>query len=191
MNIPNVLSGIRIALVPVFVYLYTSGRVAGAMAVLLAAGLTDVLDGAIARRFHMVTELGKALDPVADKLIQAAMMLCAVRRFPLVWLLFGLHLLREGILAFVGLYVIKSTGSVYSANWYGKLCTAVIYPVMISILAFPQLPEQIGRFGVLLCSALVLMCLVMYLSDYAAILKCYNKKPLSERADRGEDHTEI
>ena len=66
---------------------------------MLLCALTDVLDGYIARRFNMVTELGKALDPVADKLIQAAMMLCAAARTPLVWLLLAAHVLRETLMA--------------------------------------------------------------------------------------------
>ena len=176
MSIPNILSGIRIILVPVFVWQYAEGNVPQAMAVLLLAGLTDIMDGAIARRFNMATELGKALDPVADKLIQAAMMLCAVSTYPLMWLLFGLHLLRECTLAAVGLYVIRTTGTVYSANWYGKVCTAVIYAVMIGVLAYPQLPERYVTFGVLLCSALVVMCLVMYLSSYIDILERYRRE---------------
>ena len=82
MNIPNALSILRILLTPLFAALYLRGQTGAAVAVLLLCALTDVLDGYIARRFDMVTELGKALDPVADKLIQAAMMLCAAARTP-------------------------------------------------------------------------------------------------------------
>ena len=91
MSIPNIISLLRICLVPVFTALYLQGRVMQAMAVLLLCAASDVLDGAIARRFNMVTELGKVLDPVADKLIQAAMMLCAASVTPSVWLLLGMH----------------------------------------------------------------------------------------------------
>ncbi len=161
MNLPNMISLFRICLVPVFAALYTSGRVLQAMAVLLISAAADVLDGAIARRYNMVTELGKILDPVADKLIQATMMLCAASGTPSVWLMLGLHVLRELTLGFMGLHVLRVTGRVCGARWYGKLCTAVIYAVMISVLAFPEQSHVTADAGVLLCAVLVGLCLRM------------------------------
>ena len=125
----------------------------------------------IARRFDMVTELGKALDPVADKLIQAAMMLCAAARTPLVWLLLAAHILRETLMAAAGLYMLRVLGQVYGAQWYGKVCTALIYAVMIALLLFPDMPEPLAAGGVFTCVFMVLMCLVMYLADYARVLR--------------------
>ena len=95
MNIPNMISLVRILLTPVFAVLYVRGALYQAMGVLLLCAVSDVLDGAIARRFNMVTDLGKALDPAADKLIQIAMMLCAATRTKAAWLLLALHLIRE------------------------------------------------------------------------------------------------
>ena len=138
---------------------------------MLLCALTDVLDGYIARRFDMVTELGKALDPVADKLIQAAMMLCAAARTPLVWLLLAAHILRETLMAAAGLYMLRVLGQVYGAQWYGKVCTALIYAVMIALLLFPDMPEPLAAGGVFTCVFMVLMCLVMYLADYARVLR--------------------
>ena len=99
MNIPNMISIVRILLTPVFAVLYVRGALWQAMGVLLLCAVSDVLDGAIARRFNMVTDLGKALDPAADKLIQIAMMLCAATRTKAAWLLLALHLIRELSLA--------------------------------------------------------------------------------------------
>ena len=75
-----------------------------------------------------MTDLGKALDPAADKLIQIAMMLCAATRTKAAWLLIGLHIVRELSLAALGARVLQCTGKVYSARWYGKLCTAAGSP---------------------------------------------------------------
>lgn len=170
-NIPNALSILRILLTPLFAALYLRGQTGAAVAVLLLCALTDVLDGYIARRFDMVTELGKALDPVADKLIQAAMMLCAAARTPLVWLLLAAHILRETLMAAAGLYMLRVLGQVYGAQWYGKVCTALIYAVMIALLLFPDMPEPLAAGGVFTCVFMVLMCLVMYLADYARVLR--------------------
>ena len=82
-SIPNILSLVRILLIPFFLwaflwkrsYLLSSG-------LLIFSGLTDLCDGYIARRFNMVTELGKVLDPVADKLTQLAILFCLSLRYP-------------------------------------------------------------------------------------------------------------
>ena len=176
MSIPNMISIGRIFLVPVFALLYTQGRVLAAMGVLLLSATSDVLDGAIARRFHMETELGRALDPIADKLIQAAMMLCALWRTPSVWLLLGLHILRELSLGIMSLYVLRLTGHVYSAKWYGKVCTACVYTVMIGALAFPQIPERIIDLGVMVCSLLMAFCLVAYMLSFQKILRQHGER---------------
>lgn len=175
MNIPNMLSLIRIGLVPVFMGLYTHGRVLQAMAVLLLSAATDVLDGAIARRCNMVTDLGKVLDPVADKLIQAAQSIIAAW-IPSAWLLLGLHVLREGCLALVGLHVLHVTGRVYGAKWYGKACTVVLYTVMICLLAFPQLPPHTAATAIMLCAALMGLCLCLYLLRFMRILRTYGQE---------------
>ena len=78
-TIPNLLSFIRILLIPVFAYLYYNDMKIEAVAVLAASGLSDMFDGKIARRFNQVTDVGKALDPIADKLTQATMMYCLTK----------------------------------------------------------------------------------------------------------------
>lgn len=171
MNIPNIISCIRIMLVPLFVYFYISGSIGMAAVVLIGCALSDVLDGMIARRFNMVTDLGKILDPVADKLIQAAMMLCLALKMPQLWLLLGLHVFRELVLSAMGLYVMRVTGLVCSARWYGKLCTAVIYGSMLILLAVPGVPEKLAAALVFICAGLIVMCLFLYFSAYLRLLR--------------------
>ena len=170
MSIPNIISIGRIFLVPLFALMYSRGNLLGAMGVLLLSAASDVLDGAIARHCNMETELGRALDPVADKLIQAAMMLCALDRTPSMWLLLGLHMLRELSLGAMGIYVLRVTGHVYGSKWYGKLCTLCIYIVMICALAFPQLPVHFIDAGVMACCVLIAFCLCAYMLNFQRIL---------------------
>lgn len=171
MNLPNFISLLRIFLVPVFASLYLHGHVLAAVGVLLLCGVSDVLDGAIARRYGLVTDLGKALDPVADKLIQAAMMLCAAVKAPCVLLLLSLHVLRELSLAALGLYVVRATGRVSSARWYGKLCTFAIYVFLVALLALPSPSPAFAASGVAVCSALILLCLLLYAMAYFRALR--------------------
>jgi len=176
MNIPNSISLFRIALIPVFTALYLKGHTAAAMGVLLLSGASDILDGAIARRYNMVTDLGKILDPLADKLIQTAMMLCAMTVNGAVLWLLVLHLARELILSLMAFQVLRVTGEVHSARWYGKLCTAAIYAAMILILAFPNLDKRYGEAAVFVCFVLVAYCLFMYAGNYIAMLKSKRSK---------------
>lgn len=192
MNVPNLISLSRICMTPLFAALYLRGDIRGALGVLGLCAVSDVLDGALARRWGAVTELGKALDPVADKLIQGAMMLCAAARFPEVWLLLAAHLLRELSLGLLGLRVLRVTGRVYGARWYGKLCTAVIYLVMTAALALPQASRALIGGGVLLCAALVLLCLGLYMRDYLRALRRPGGEeappsPLGGRKELGKD----
>lgn len=184
MNIPNAISLFRIALVPVFMAAYSAGELYWTLAVLLLCGASDILDGAIARRFNMVTQLGKVLDPVADKLIQAAMMLCAAGKLPQMWLLLTLHVLRELSLAALGLYVKRRTAQVHSARWYGKMCTAFIYVLMLSLLLFPAMPRLLADIGIAFCAALMAFCMVMYTLDFIAILREFEKKREDGNTDR-------
>lgn len=156
---------------PVFALLYLRGHTAAAVVVLCLAAASDAVDGALARRLNAVTELGKALDPIADKLMQASMMLCAAASAPAVWLLLAVHAVRELSLGAMGLYVLRVTGRVYSARWYGKLCTTVIYLVLGAALVFPSLPERVISGGALLCAALAALCLALYMAAYLRILR--------------------
>lgn len=95
--------------------------------VLILSGLTDLADGYIARRFNMTSDLGKALDPVADKLTQAAMMLCLLTRFRLMLIPLSIIVIKELVTGVFSLVVIKKTGRVMSADWHGKLTTLLLY----------------------------------------------------------------
>ena len=84
-TIPNILSFFRLCLIPVIIWLYTVEKNdAAAGAVLILSGATDVADGFIARHFHMISDLGKVLDPIADKLTQAAMLFSLCTRLSLI-----------------------------------------------------------------------------------------------------------
>ena len=107
-TIPNILSIFRMVLIPVFVWTYCGLKNDLATAlVLLLSGISDTADGIIARRFNMITTLGKAIDPVADKLTQIAMLLCLLTRFPSLIILFALLLIKEITGGVMSLLILK------------------------------------------------------------------------------------
>ena len=93
----------------------------------MLSGLTDLADGYIARRFHRISNLGKILDPVADKLTQAAMLICLFTRFPHMLLLIVIMAGKELYMAVSGCLVIRKTGKVHGADWHGKIVTFLLY----------------------------------------------------------------
>ena len=170
-SIPNLLSYFRLLLIPAFIILYLQEKFPAALAVLAASGLSDTLDGRIARKYNMVTDLGKFIDPVADKLTQFAMIICVATRFPAMWILLIIHTVKELIMLVFGIYILRKTDTVNSAKWYGKLCTGVIYAVMMVHVIVPNIPLAVSNACVVLCAGLIVMCFVMYSLRYVKLLR--------------------
>ena len=169
-SIPNLLSYFRLLLIPLFIQLYIRGDFTEALITLAASGLSDIIDGRIARKYNMVTDLGKVLDPVADKLTQCAMMICVATRYPAMWWLLGIHVVKELIMIVVGYYVLKKTDTVNSAIWCGKLCTGVIYAVMMSHVILPDIPQSVSAASAAVCAGLIVLSLVVYMAKYVRLL---------------------
>lgn len=163
-SLPNQLSYVRLLLIPVFVWLYLGlDNHVAALVVIVFSGFTDVLDGYIARHYHMVTDLGKVLDPAADKLTQAALLVCLSLRYPWMWMVAALLVVKEISMAILGWLVLQRTGKVHSARWYGKLCTAVLYGVMCLLILLRAPSEALVQGLIWLCIGVLLMAFVLYI----------------------------
>ena len=163
LTVPNVLSLFRIALIPVIVWLYAiSGNLVLSGIVLIVSGLTDIADGWIARHYNMVSDLGKALDPIADKLTQGAVLLCMIFRFPLLVFPFILLLAKEALVGFTGLLLIQKSGAVYGAEWHGKVATCLIYAMLLLHLFWAEIPATVTLVSVILASGMMLISLFLY-----------------------------
>lgn len=143
-TIPNLLSFIRILLIPVFAYLFYTDEKIWAVVVLALSGLSDTFDGQIARKFNQVSALGKVLDPVADKLTQitiAIMLLIdfraaentMIQAFGWVFLVF---LIKEAVMIIGGLIMLLLNIRPGAAEFWGKAATLVFYIGMVLIIAF-------------------------------------------------------
>ena len=173
MTIPNILSCFRIVLIPVFIVCYLNTPAEGIalwpVLILILSGLTDVLDGFIARRFNMISDLGKMLDPVADKLTQASVIGCLMVRFPELVVLFVIYVLKEVAMLSGGLIMLKGRKKqVPYARWYGKLSTSVMYTAMALLLIFPSIGKNpVGIWLIIGISlALILFALTMYIVTF-------------------------
>ena len=187
-TIPNVLTFLRIILIPVFMYFFLNDKLEGnmwfAIGVLALSGVSDILDGWIARKFNMVSDLGIALDPIADKLTQFAVMLCLVFRFPGMLIPLLLIVIKEVVTGIFALLTIRKTGLVKGARWYGKLTTVLLYAMMALHLIWPllhqiwpgtflhdELPATVSIISIAVCCAMMIFSFVMYLRRYVLILK--------------------
>lgn len=129
-NVPNVLTMIRMGLIPVYWVLILKDLRMEALSVYAIASLTDLLDGYIARRYRLITDFGKLMDPVADKLMVISVMLSMVLKkvIPLLPLII---LATKEIMMLLGAGVMLSKGEVVFAKWAGKLAQAVIVTSLV------------------------------------------------------------
>lgn len=161
-TIPNILSFFRLCLIPLIVWQYVwEESYFNALYLLALSGVTDIVDGIIARKFHMVSDFGKAFDPIADKLTQIAMLFCLVTRFPHMWLPLILLIVKEIFAGITGLMMVKR-GMVIGADWHGKVTTVLLYGTMLVHLAWFNISATVSNVLIGLCTGMILLSGILY-----------------------------
>lgn len=172
LSIPNLISLIRIAMIPWILWAYNSSRVMLSVTLVLVSWVSDVVDGFIARHFNQITELGKVLDPVADKLTQIAMAVILCGSFRQVLPLMVILVVKELLTLLLGLRMMKNGGAAICAKWWGKVSTGAFYLGMLLIMLFSQ---QLGYPGVtgicIVISLLMLFSLIQYWREFQRLNK--------------------
>lgn len=173
MNIPNILTTIRFLLIPVFVIIFYSSlenNVLYASLVFALAGVTDVLDGYIARAYNMVTKWGVAMDPLADKLMQLTVIICFTSKSYLpIWVIAVVGI-KELLMIIGALFLYwRVDKTVIPANKFGKIATIAFYVAILSI-AF-NLPDTINFLLVLVAVVLTLTAFINYLLGFKEVRK--------------------
>ncbi len=178
-NIPNILSFIRLLMVPVFITLFfRADTLWWAGTVYALAGLTDILDGAIARRTGSITRLGRVIDPLADKLMQVSAFAClAIARIIPVWVILILAA-KEGVQLLGAWLLLRRFHDVPPSNRYGKTASAVFYFVTIAVIVF-DMPHilQVCLLG----GALLLSLAALY--AYSRVARRYVAEKKTSSAD--------
>ena len=146
-TIPNLLSFFRLILIPVYMVIYLRAQdvrdyfTAGT--ILAISCLTDMVDGKIARKFNMITTFGKFLDPLADKLTQFSLLLCLAVRYPVLWAVFALFVLKELFQLFAGILTARHGYILKGALISGKVCTTVLFVSLVSMVLFHNMDSSI------------------------------------------------
>lgn len=173
-NIPNALSIVRLLLLPVFVVLIlvverNADVPVWSFAVLVLSGVTDSLDGIIARRFNQITDIGKLLDPVADKITQVTVVICLAVRYTVLIPLVVICLIKELIQAAGGYILLRRGEKIQGARWFGKVSTFVFYGAMALIVLLPDMPDWVRIGLVVLVAALMLFSFIKYMMMFLHI----------------------
>ena len=197
LTIPNLISVIRILLIPVIAVLYYNGDIWWAVFVIFISGLSDAVDGKIARKFNQVSNLGKLLDPVADKLTIFALAIVLFLKFKeadsasmqaFAWV-FLLFILKDVIMILGSVVLIALGTRPGAAEIWGKLATFVFYAVMVVIIGFgpeigavsmyyPQytIPETLMFVLVIIAVILTFVAFFSYLPSALKQIKENSKK---------------
>jgi len=177
LTIPNLLSVFRLLLIPAIVWAYCVEKNDTLAAVLLIlSGLTDLADGFIARRFRMISDLGKALDPVADKLTQIAVLVCLVTQHPMMLIPLILLVVKEIAAAVQGLLVIHRTGEVHGADWHGKVSTTLLYAMMTVHILWNHIPAWLSNASIGLCTVMILYSCILYTMKNIRLMQKHERK---------------
>ena len=169
--IPNIITTFRLFLVPLFSYLLLiADNLWGASIVLALSGLSDIIDGIIARKYNMITEIGKVYDPLVDKLMQITVLFgLAVKGLIPFWFI-SIIIAKEliMILASLVLYIKKI---IVQAKWYGKMSTVIFYAVMFFHVLLKDIPYSVSMILLLILVASMLFSLLAYCGQFISSKK--------------------
>lgn len=172
-QVPNILTIIRFLLIPVILFYIFTGNYLAAFIVFTISGITDIADGFIARKFNFISNFGKLMDPLADKLTQISVLLSltVIRIIP-VWIVV-IVLIKEIIMVSGASFLYGKDVVVYS-RWYGKLATVLFYIAIV----FSLIERQFALPNYLNFIDLILYCLALATTIFALIMyikTLYNK----------------
>jgi len=166
-TIPNLLSMFRLILIPVYILIFIKAEEIWdyyiAAGILAVSCLTDLIDGKIARHFNMISNLGKILDPVADKATQFSLIVCLATKYRILWYLLLLFVIKEGFqLIAGGINLLKNRKMLKGAQLSGKICTAVLFVSLILMVMFPYMDE----LYLFILFSVDIICMIVAFLDY-------------------------
>lgn len=175
LTVPNILSYIRIILIVPFVILFIQENYLWACITILASGLSDCVDGLLARKLNQVTQLGKMLDPVADKLTLLAVGVCLSIKQPVVIPVIIILVIKDLLLMLGGAFMLKRGLKPFASEWYGKLGTVMFYISVSAIVLFDMILKIdwfwiVSVFMLSITAAIMLYSLYRYYKIFKGIM---------------------
>lgn len=188
-TIPNLLSLFRLVLIPIYIVIYLDADSAAdyyiAAGILAVSCLTDLIDGKIARHFNMISNTGRILDPLADKATQFTLIVCLTIKYPILLVLVGLFVVKEGFQLIAGFMILRKGKILSGALLSGKICTTVLFVSLILMVMIPEMSDT----AIYIITAINGICMLVSFFGYARIY--YTHSPMiQEIAPEQEKKTE-
>lgn len=169
-TIPNLLSLFRLLLIPVYMTIYLNAHQSRdyiAAAIILAIScLTDMVDGKIARKFNMISTVGKVLDPIADKVTQFTLIICLSIKYPILWHLVLLFVIKESFQFFAGLVTYRKGRMLTGALMTGKICTTVLFVSLTVMILLPDIGTRAVNIITIVDGIFMLVAFADYIHVY-------------------------
>ncbi len=169
-TIPNLLSLFRLLLIPVYVQIYlnatSDSQYLLAGTIMAVSCLTDIIDGKIARHFNMISQVGKVLDPLADKFTQLVLILCLSTKYIILYPVLALFLAKEFFQLTVLIIHIRKGKVLPGALMAGKICTTVLFVSLIALVLFPRMNPVLADVIVIMDAFFLSNAFVHYVLAY-------------------------
>ena len=170
LTIPNMLSLFRLVLIPVYIYIYLNATEPNhytlAAGILAVSCLTDMIDGKIARKFNMISNLGKLLDPIADKMTQLALLICLSLHRTALRFLLALFLIKEFFQFFALIFNLRKGQALDGALMSGKICITVLFVSLIIMVMMPGLSDRTTGMITAVCIVFLLWAFIDYIRAF-------------------------
>lgn len=169
-TIPNLLSLFRLVLIPVYMAIYLNARVMAdyiiAAVILAISCLTDMVDGKIARKYNMISTVGKILDPLADKATQFTLIICLSIKYPVLWNLVLLFVIKESFQLIAGLITLRKGKMLTGALLTGKICTTVLFVSLTLLILVPDIGATAVNAITIVDAVFMLIAFLDYIRTY-------------------------
>ena len=186
--VPNTLTILRFILIPLILYFIFTGSYLLGFIFFTLSGITDILDGTIARKFNLISNFGKLMDPLADKLTQISVLASLVIKdiIPL-WILV-IVILKEFIMIMGASFLYGKDVVVYS-KWYGKLATVLFYVAIV----FSLITKQFNITGFLGNLDMILYCIALFATIFslAMYIKCLYQRGFIDKEDLKKEKQQV
>ena len=169
-TIPNLLSMFRLVLLPIYARIYLNATeeyeymIAGS--IMAVSCLTDLVDGKIARKFNQITNLGKVLDPFADKITQFTLTLCLSLKYPVLHPVLALFVVKEAFQLIVGIIFLTKGRMLPGALIAGKICTTILFVSLIALVLMPHMNPLLVDAIALVDGIFLLISFIAYITAY-------------------------
>lgn len=166
-HVPNILTIVRFILIPFIVYFAMKEQYIITLIILVTSGITDILDGIIARKYHFITDFGKLMDPLADKATQIAALVVLVLQNIIPFWILVVVIIKEFIMV-AGASFLYGKETVVFSKWYGKLSTVLFYIAIFSslLIKYFNFPFDFANYIYYLAVAVTIFSLIMYFKAF-------------------------